>query len=158
MHTILPLISTCFIAISAVFVAMGWYRISRGDREAHQKLMKTGALFALLFFIVYMSRTVLVGNTLFSETAPAWIRDAYYVFLLFHIVLAAVSAVFGIITLLHAYGKRFAKHRKIGRYTAVMWLVTAPTGIMVYVLLYLLYPGGTTKPVFDVLGKIFGTD
>lgn len=158
MHTLLPLLSTCFIAISAVFVACGWYQIVHGNREKHQKLMTTGAVCALIFFLIYVSRTVLVGNTLFSETAPVWIRDAYYVFLLCHIVLAAVSAVFGIVTLLHAYAKRFAKHKRIGRVTAVLWLITAPSGVMVYILLYVLYPGGTTKPVLDVLGKAVGAN
>ncbi|MNN92945.1 hypothetical protein D3C81_2113050 [compost metagenome] len=50
-----------------------------------------------------------------------------------------------------AYKKDFVRHRKVGRLTAVLWLLTAPTGVMVYVLLYLLYPGGATKPVIDAI-------
>lgn len=151
MSTFLPAISTLFIAVSAVLVGFGWYFIVKGQQEKHRRFMLTGAVFAVLFFLIYASRTVFVGNTAFSENAPAWIRDFYYVFLLFHIVLAAVSAVFGIVTLYLAFKQRFVKHKRIGRWTAVLWLCTAPTGVAVYVLLYLLYPGGSIKPVIDAI-------
>lgn len=151
MSSILPAISTVFIVISATLVGFGWYFIIKGQQERHQRFMLAGAVFAILFFLIYASRTVFVGNTAFAADAPEWVRDFYYVFLLFHIVLAAVSAVFGIVTLLLAFRRRFEKHRKLGRWTAVLWLCTAPTGVAVYVLLYLLYPGGATKPVIDAI-------
>lgn len=146
---ILPTISTSFIVISAIFVAFGWYHIVKGNRETHQKLMLWGAGFALAFFLIYASRTIFVGNTSFG--GPENLKLAYHLFLFFHITLATLAGVFGIVTLLHAFNKRFAKHRKIGRWTAVMWLLTAPTGVAVYILLYLLYPGGDTKPMIDAI-------
>jgi putative membrane protein len=151
MSTILPLLSTIFIATSGILVAIGWYQILKKRRELHQKFMVSGAIFALVFFLIYVSRTIFIGNTAFSESAPVAIRDAYYVFLLCHIIFATTSGVFGIITLLFAYKKKFAKHKKIGRYTAVMWLITSPSGVMVYLLLYIMYPGGSTKPVIDAI-------
>ncbi len=32
-----------------------------------------------------------------------------------------------------------------------MWLVTAPTGVLVYILLYVLYPGGQTEPMINAI-------
>lgn len=151
MGNVLPTICTLLIVVSATLVAFGWHAIVKGRRERHEKLMTAGAVAALLFFLLYVARTVFVGNTSFSEDAPVWIRDAYFVFLIFHILLATISGVFGLVTLFQAYKKQFAKHKRIGRITAVMWLCTAPTGVMVYILLYLLYPGGATKPVFDAI-------
>jgi putative membrane protein len=151
MHTILPLMCTIFIATSGILVAIGWYQIIKGRRERHQKFMTAGAIFALIFFLLYVSRTIFIGNTAFSESAPVAVRDAYYIFLFCHIIFATTSGVFGIVTLLLAYKKKFAKHRKIGRYTATMWLITSPSGVMVYLLLYVMYPGGTTKPVIDAI-------
>ncbi|WP_028551816.1 DUF420 domain-containing protein [Paenibacillus sp. UNC451MF] len=148
MH-ILPTISTSFIVISAIFVAFGWRQILKGNRKGHEKLMLWGAGFALAFFIIYVSRTIFVGNTTFG--GPESLKLAYHLFLFFHITLATLAGVFGVITLLHAFNKRFAKHKKIGRWTAVMWLITAPTGVIVYVLLYVLYPGGDTKPMIDAI-------
>ncbi|WP_135557486.1 DUF420 domain-containing protein [Paenibacillus cymbidii] len=150
-HHVLPLVCTSLIVVSAVFVAIGWYLIKQGKRDTHRKVMLTASALALLFFVLYVGRTIFVGNTTFAEDAPDAASTFYYIFLPIHILLATVAGVFGIITLLHAFSKRFAKHKKMGRITAVLWLLTAPTGVLVYVLLYVLYPGGDTKPVIDAI-------
>ncbi|CAM3104814.1 DUF420 domain-containing protein [Paenibacillus sediminis] len=146
---VLPTISTSFIAISAILVAIGWILIIKGRREAHKKVMITAAIAALLFFVIYMSRTVFIGNTEWG--GPDKLKIYYQVFLIFHITLATVGAVFGLTTLFLAFKEKFAKHRKWGRTTAIIWFFSAITGIMVYILLYLLYPGGHTKPVWEVI-------
>ncbi|WP_410513310.1 DUF420 domain-containing protein [Paenibacillus sp. BR2-3] len=147
--TLFPTISTSFIVISAVLVAIGWRLIIKGKREAHKKAMIAAAVAALLFFIVYVSRTLFVGNT--SWGGPEELSAIYHVFLIFHIVLATVAAVFGLTTITLGFKAKYAKHRKWGRITSVIWFVTAITGVMVYVLLYMLYPGGHTKPVWEVI-------
>jgi putative membrane protein len=147
--TLFPTISTAFIVISAVLVGIGWRLIIKGKREAHKKTMIAAAVAALLFFIVYTSRTLFVGNT--SWGGPEELTAIYHVFLIFHIVLATVAAVFGLTTLTLGFKAKYAKHRKWGRITSMIWFATAITGVMVYVLLYLLYPGGHTKPVWEVI-------
>ncbi|MND87826.1 hypothetical protein D3C76_711750 [compost metagenome] len=147
--TVFPTISTSFIVISAVLVAIGWWQIIKGKRSAHKKTMIAAAVAALLFFIVYVSRTVFIGNT--SWGGPDELKVYYQIFLVFHIVLATVAAVFGITTLTLGFKAKYAKHRKWGRVTSVIWFITAITGVAVYVLLYLLYPGGHTKPVWEVI-------
>ncbi|WEK54830.1 MAG: DUF420 domain-containing protein [Candidatus Cohnella colombiensis] len=146
---IFPMVSTSFIAISAILVGIGWRLIIKGKREQHEKVMIAAAIAALLFFIIYVSRTIFVGNTVFN--GPESLKSIYLAFLLFHIVLATVAAGFGITTLTLAFRKNFAKHKKWGRKTAVIWFATAITGITVYVLLYLCYPGGHTKPVIQAI-------
>lgn len=147
--TVFPTVSTSFIVISAVLVAIGWWLIIKGKREAHKKTMIAAAIAALLFFIVYVSRTLFVGNT--SWGGPDNLKALYQVFLIFHIVLATVAAVFGLTTLTLGFKAKYAKHRKWGRVTSIMWFFTAITGVMVYVLLYVLYPGGHTMPVWKVI-------
>ncbi|AWV31621.1 MULTISPECIES: DUF420 domain-containing protein [Paenibacillus] len=147
--TVFPTISTSFIVISAVLVAIGWWLIIKGKREAHKKTMIAAAIAALLFFIVYVSRTLFVGNT--SWGGPDELKTIYQVFLIFHIVLATVAAVFGLTTLTLGFKAKYSKHRKWGRVTSIIWFITAITGVMVYVLLYVLYPGGHTKPVWEVI-------
>ncbi|MBY3622416.1 DUF420 domain-containing protein [Acinetobacter sp. CUI P1] len=147
--TVFPTISTSFIVLSAVLVAIGWWLIIKGKREAHKKTMIAAAIAALLFFIVYVSRTLFVGNT--SWGGPDDLKTIYQVFLIFHIVLATVAAVFGLTTLTLGFKAKYSKHRKWGRVTSIIWFITAITGVMVYVLLYVLYPGGHTKPVWEVI-------
>ncbi|MCM3129383.1 MULTISPECIES: DUF420 domain-containing protein [unclassified Paenibacillus] len=146
---ILPTLSTAFIVISAVLVGIGWYLIVKGRRHAHKNMMIAGAWAAILFFIIYSSRTFIVGNT--SWGGPDDLKLFYHVFLIFHIILATVAAVFGITTLVWGFKEKYAKHRKLGRVTSVVWFFTAITGVVVYTLLYVMYPGGHTKPVWEVI-------
>lgn len=149
MGQILPLLSTLCIIISGVFVAMGWRAILKKKRAKHKKLMIIGAIFALIFFILYMTKTIVVGSTSFA--GPDNVRVAYLIFLLFHMVLATTSAVFGLVTLFLAFTGRFLKHKKLGRITVVMWIITVITGVTVYALLYLIYPSGETNSLLEAI-------
>ncbi|MEK4508647.1 DUF420 domain-containing protein [Paenibacillus sp. FSL K6-2524] len=149
LYTLFPTISTAFIVISAVLVGIGWGLIINGKREAHKKTMIAAAIAAILFFIIYSSRTVFIGNT--SWGGPDNLKGYYQTFLIFHIILATVAAVFGLTTLVLGFKEKYAKHRKLGRITAVIWFFTAITGVAVYVLLYILYPGGHTQAVWKVI-------
>ncbi|RFB19189.1 DUF420 domain-containing protein [Bacillus sp. HNG] len=148
---ILPTISTTFIILSAVTVAIGWYLIKQKKIEAHKKAMTTAAIFALIFFIIYMSRTVFIGNTSFG--GPDDVKMYYTIFLIFHIFLATTGAIFGVITLYLGYKNKIAKHRKLGPITSIIWFFTAITGVAVYFLLYVFYEGGeTTSMLKAILG------
>lgn len=149
MNSIVPFVSTLFIVTSAVLVAVGWYFIRVGKRETHQKVMIAAAVFAILFLIAYVSRTLIVGNTVFG--GPDDVKVYYTIFLLFHIVLATVGAVMGVITIRFAYTNNFAKHRKLGPWTAIVWFITAITGVTVYYLLYIKYPGGDVSNIIDAI-------
>ena len=94
---ILPTISTSFIVLSAITVAIGWWQIKQRKIEAHKKTMFIAAIFAVIFFIIYASRTIFMGNTSFG--GPENIKIYYTVFLIFHISLATTGAVFGIVSL-----------------------------------------------------------
>lgn len=145
----LPTLSTLFIVISAVLVAIGWWQIKQGKRETHKKTMIWAAISALLFFIIYMSRTVFIGNTPFG--GPDHLKVYYTIFLVFHIILATTGAIFGIITLVLGFKENFAKHRKIGPVTSIIWFFTAITGIMVYLFLYILFDPGETTNLFQAI-------
>ena len=94
---ILPTICTFFIILSAVLVAIGWNLIRKKKIEAHKKTMLAAAVSAVLFLIIYVSRTILVGNTAFG--GPDNLKVYYTVFLIFHIILATTGAVFGVVTI-----------------------------------------------------------
>jgi putative membrane protein len=148
----LPTISTLFILLSAILVAIGWWYISKNKKTAHRKAMLAAAVSALLFFIIYVSRTIFIGNTSFG--GPEELEIYYTIFLVFHIILATTGAVFGLVTLRLALKRKISKHRKIGPVTSVIWFFTAITGIMVYLFLYVLYDGGKTT---SLIKAIFGT-
>lgn len=150
-HTlpILPTISTIFIVLSAIMVAIGWVQISQKKIEAHKKTMMLAGVFAIIFFIIYSSRTIFVGNTAFG--GPDDLKIYYTIFLIFHITLATVGAVLGIISLYTGYKNKLDRHRKLGPITSIVWFFTAITGVAVYLLLYVFYHGGETTSVIKAI-------
>ncbi len=146
---ILPTISTSFIVLSAILVAIGWVLIVKRKVEAHKKVMTAAGVAAIVFFIIYASRTVFIGNTAFG--GPDELKIYYTFFLVFHITLATVGAVFGIMSLWTGYKNNMKIHRKIGPITSIIWFFTGITGVMVYMLLYVIYEGGETTSVIKAI-------
>lgn len=147
----LPLLSTFCIVMSALFVARGWYLIVKGRKEAHEKTMVVAAVFAVLFFTIYITRTIMIGNTSFG--GPANLKPYYITFLLFHISLAVIGVTFGVVTISYARKQQFKKHKRLGRWAAVIWFISAVTGITVYFLLYVIWePGAITNMGRAILG------
>lgn len=149
---VLPTISTTFIVLSAITVAIGWVQIKQRKIETHKKTMTLAAIFAVIFFLIYASRTVFLGNTAFG--GPDDIKIYYTIFLIFHITLATVGAVFGIISLVSGYKNNLRLHKKLGPVTSIIWFFTGITGVAVYLLLYVFYHGGDTT---SVIKAILGT-
>ena len=146
---ILPTISTSFIVLSAILVAIGWGLIVKRKIEAHKKVMFAAGVAAVIFFIIYASRTIFIGNTAFG--GPEELKIYYTFFLIFHITLATTGAVFGIISLWTGYKNNMKVHRRIGPISSIIWFFTAITGVMVYLLLYVIYEGGETTSVFKAI-------
>ncbi|WP_182199046.1 DUF420 domain-containing protein [Paraliobacillus salinarum] len=148
---LLPTISTALIVLSAILVGIGWRLVVKKKYKAHKKVMIAAAISALAFFIIYASRTIFVGNTSFG--GPEDLKIYYTIFLIFHINLATIGAIFGITTLVLAFKRNIKKHRKIGPITSVIWFFTSITGVMVYLLLYIFFEGGeTTSMIKAILG------
>jgi putative membrane protein len=146
---VLPTISTTFIVLSAIFVAIGWGLIIKRKIDAHQKVMLVAAICAIIFFIIYASRTIFIGNTAFG--GPDDIKIYYTIFLIFHITLATTGAALGITMLITGYKKKYDVHRKLGPTTSIIWFFTAITGVAVYLLLYVIYHGGETTSVIKAI-------
>lgn len=148
---ILPTISTLFIVISAILVAIGWGLIAKRKIKQHKIVMVLAGIAALIFFLIYAARTIVLGNTAFG--GPDNVKIYYTLFLVFHITLATVGAVFGIVSILSGFKTKFQLHKKIGPITSIVWFFTAITGVAVYLLLYVLWePGETTSVIKAILG------
>jgi putative membrane protein len=146
---ILPTISTAFIVLSAITVAVGLVQIKQRKLEAHKKTMLLAAVFAVIFFVIYSTRTIFIGNTAFG--GPDNLKIFYTIFLIFHISLATTGAVLGILSLVSGFKNQLPIHRKLGPITSVVWFFTAITGVAVYLLLYVFYTGGETTSVIKAI-------
>ena len=142
---ILPTISTTCIVISAILIAIGWRLIWKREINKHKNVMLAAAVFALTFFLIYASRTIFIGNTAFG--GPASIKKYYTIFLFFHINLATIGGILGLVQIITAFKDKFKWHRRIGPVASIIWFFTGITGVAVYLLLYVIYPGGETTSV-----------
>lgn len=147
----LAYINEGFMILSALSVAFGWICIRRRKVAVHRKVMLFGAACASAFFVTYVLKTLLVGDTTFG--GPQSLSAPYLVFLQAHTILATGVAVMGIITLRYAFRRRFRSHKKIAPWTAGLWFLAAATGLTVFLMLYVIFPpGATTNVVRAILG------
>jgi putative membrane protein len=94
----------------------------------------TSALF-LVSYVVYHAR---VGSVRFGGTGSA--RSIYLGILATHTVLAVVVVPFVLRTLYLGLKRRDDRHRRIAKWTFPIWLYVSMTGVIVYLMLYHLYP------------------
>ena len=136
------LVNELFMIASATLAVIGWYFIRKGKVGIHRRIMLTSSLLGAAFFVSYALATLLVGDSTFG--GPQRYRTAYQIFLQVHVVLASVAAVFGVVTLAFAFRQSFRRHRKVAPWTVTMWLISAATGLVVYLLLFVIFPPGPT--------------
>ena len=81
-----------------------------------------------------------MGSVPFSRSHPAAVRYLYLAILLTHVVLAATVPFLAVATIVLGYRDRRAAHRRLARWTFPIWLYVSVTGVVIYVVLYHLYP------------------
>ena len=138
-------LNEAFMLSSAASLLVGWYRIRHKQVHRHRRAMLTTSALAIGFFLSYVVKSMVYGDTTFG--GPASLSTAYQVFLLVHVGLATLAAILGIITLRYALRSRFGRHRRVAPWTAGMWLVAAGTGLAVFLLLYVVFPSGADQNV-----------
>lgn len=140
----LPAVNATLNGLSAVFLSCGYYFIRKKDIRAHRNCMVTAFVTSALFLACYLTYHIHLavylhqGPTRFTH--PAWFRPIYLGVLLTHTVLAMVILPMVIITLSRALRERFEQHRKIARWTWPLWMYVSVTGVLIYLLLYQLFP------------------
>lgn len=134
------MINECFMLASASFVAAGWVQIRRGHVHRHRRFMLTAASLGAAFFVSYLLATLTVGDTLYG--GPHRYALGYQVFLQVHVILATAAAVLGVITLRLAWRRRYRRHRRVAPWTATLWFISAASGLVVFLLLFVVFPPG----------------
>lgn len=134
----LPHLNAVLNSTSAVLLLTGFGFIRVGRISAHRNCQLTALLTSTLFLVSYLTYHYYHGATRF--TGQGLVRPFYFVLLLTHTILAVVIVPLIMITVYRAARGDFLRHRNIARWTLPLWLYVSVTGVIVYVMLYHLYP------------------
>jgi len=123
---------------SAILLAGGYAAIRQGKIAVHKRFMISAFVVSCAFLISYLIFHYRVGHVPFQ--GQGWIRPVYFVLLASHTILAIVIVPMILITLRRAFTERFDKHRAIARWTLPLWFYVCVTGVIVYWMVYQMYP------------------
>lgn len=134
----LPALNALLNGASAVLLTGGWLAIRRRRIAMHRACMLGAFSISVLFLVSYVIYHALAGSRPF--TGQGWIRPVYFAMLVTHVVLAAAMVPFVLTTLYRALSADFAHHVRLARVTLPVWVYVSVTGVLVYLVLYRLYP------------------
>ena len=135
----LPAVNASLNSLSAIFLALGFIFIKRGNKIAHRNCMIAAFTTSVIFLACYLTYHATV-KTVTHFVEPDWFRPYYLTILLTHTVLAVVIVPFILMTLWRAKKQNFEAHKKIARWTWPLWMYVSVTGVVVYLLLYQIFP------------------
>jgi putative membrane protein len=142
---VFPHLNASLNGLSAVFLLCGFYFIMKKRVAQHRFCMLSAVTVSALFLFSYLTyhslRTYYFGLGPTKFTGEGIARPVYYTILTSHTILAVLVAPFIIWTLRRALKGRFDLHKRLARLVFPVWLYVSVTGVIVYLMLYQLYPG-----------------
>ncbi len=139
----LPLINACLNFLSTVFLMSGFIAIKKGNTELHKKLMVTAFITSGLFLACYLYYHFTQGH--FKFTGDGTLKVIYFIILVPHILLAMIMLPMILMTFKHAFKGDFIKHKKLAKVTFPIWLYVSFTGVILYLYIYVWFPGNLKK-------------
>jgi putative membrane protein len=135
---LLPTINASLNFLAGAFLFAGWLAIKRGDRKLHQKLMICALISSAVFLACYVTYHAMMHGHVTRYQGTGMMRFIYFSILLTHTPLAMIIVPFSIMAVRHAIRGEFEKHTKITRWLMPVWMYVSVTGVLIYVILYLL--------------------
>jgi uncharacterized membrane protein YozB (DUF420 family) len=144
-------------ALATVLLLLGLFFIKRGRVTLHKSAMLAAFAVSTVFLICYLWYHAQVGSVRFTH--PGAVRYVYLVILASHVLLAASVPFLAVRQIYLGYralgccsgeldvekASSLAeiyrqKHLRLAKWTFPIWLYVSVTGVIVYVMLYHLWP------------------
>jgi len=126
--------------LAFVLICAGLIAIKRGRLALHKWLMLGAGAVSALFLCSYVTYHLNAPAVKFLH--QGWIRPCYFALLISHVVLAIVQVPLILRTMYLGLVDRREQHKKWAKVTAPIWLYVSLTGVIVYLLLYVMPPPG----------------
>lgn len=142
----LPAINATLNGLSTILLIVGFVLIKQGKWRQHGYVMAAALVSSAVFLAGYLTHKYILRyedvriSARFPNLGSGWRSFYYFVVLIPHLILAVGMLPFIGLGLWHAYKRDWAKHRRINRWTLPIWLYVSVTGVLIYWLLYHLFP------------------
>ena len=134
----MPAVNAALNGTSALLLTTGYLFIRQKKITAHKVCMVSALGTSTVFLISYLTYHYHVGSIRFAGRGAA--RILYFAILISHTILAVAILPLALVTVHRAMRGRFDRHVRIARWTLPIWLYVSVTGVIVYFMLYHLYP------------------
>ncbi len=137
---ILPHVNAALNSLAAVLLVAGFVLIKLRRERAHKRVMLTCFAVSVLFLACYLVYHSQVLSKKFPSYPPDSVRYFYYGILLTHVLLAATVPFLALATIYFGLRNNRVRHVRLARWTFPIWLYVSITGVVVYLMLYQIYP------------------
>lgn len=125
-------------ATACLLLVLGLTEIKRGREESHKRLMLAAFAVSVVFLGCYL--TYHLTNKPVEFQGHGSVVPVYFAILISHVILAATVPFLAARTIYLGLRDRRAEHRKLAKFTWPIWFYVSVTGVVVYLMLYILYP------------------
>lgn len=133
----LPTLNALLNGTAAVLLLLGWLAVKRGQVKRHRAFMVAALVASALFLSSYVTYHYMVpGPTRYQGEGLS--RYLYFTILLTHTPLATLMVPFILAAVWFAYRGRFDRHVRITRILWPTWMYVSVTGVLIYLMLYVL--------------------
>jgi uncharacterized membrane protein YozB (DUF420 family) len=137
----LPPINATLNGLSAILLLFAYVFARLKRFRPHAYLMISALITSTVFLACYLTYHYIAGEKSTKQMGlPTWLRTTYLAILLPHLLLATVMLPMIFLTLRRAYRRDWANHRRIAVPTFWVWLYVSVTGVVIYWMLYHLFP------------------
>ncbi len=136
----LPALNASLNGTATVLLMAGYVLMRQKKIAAHRNLMIAAGITSALFLVSYLIYHFNVGSVKFQGKGA--IKAVYLTILISHVLLAFSIAVLVPMTFWRAFKNDVERHKKIARITFPIWLYVSATGVVIYLMLYKLFPAG----------------
>ena len=135
---ILPHIIGTVNSLTTFALILGFIFIKQNKINFHRTAMMTAFSLGGIFLLCYV--TYHISNPSNKFSGEGIIRYIYLLILLSHILLSFLVLPLVLRALFYALTAQFENHRKIARFAYPVWLYVSISGVIVYLMLYQLFP------------------
>jgi uncharacterized membrane protein YozB (DUF420 family) len=141
---LLPRINATLNGISTLLLVAGFLLIRKKQHRAHAAVMVTALIVSAAFLVGYLVHKFYYPDIRLRERFPnlpeAWAIFYWFVVLIPHLVLAIAMLPMIFMAVWHAARQDFVRHKWWTRFTIWIWLYVSVTGVLIYALLYHVFP------------------